>query len=126
METLLQTIEWTPVLVSFFFAYMLGWAWYSPVMFYKKWMPGKGGGVVEHPMWMPMAAQAGATLLLAIVINIFMVYDNIAMSVLVAFTIAGFIKSNGLFAGKTKWAVTIETTYILAMTLLMVVVNVVM
>jgi hypothetical protein len=105
---------------------MLGWAWYSPVMFYEKWMKGKGAGVMEHPMWMPMAAQAGATFLFAIIVNMATADGHVGHAVLVALTIAGFIKSNGLFAGKTKWAVTIETMYILAMALLMVVVNVVM
>ena len=125
MEQIISMIEWVPVLVSFVLAYVLGWLWYSPVMFYEKWRTGKGAEVVQYPMWMPMAAQAGATLLLAILINIFMVYENIAMSVLVSLTIAGFIKANGLFAGKTKWAVSIETLFVLAMGAIMIAVNIV-
>lgn len=123
METLLQTIEWTPVLVSFALAYVLGWVWYSPVMFYEKWMKGKGVSVVEHPMWIPMAAQAGATLLFAIIVNLATADGDVGHAVLVALTIAGFIKANGLFQGKTKWAVSIETLYILAMAVIMIGVN---
>lgn len=123
MEQFLSTIEWVPVIVSFVVAYVLGWAWYSPMMFYKKWAEGKGAGVMQHPMWMPMSAQAGATLFLAILINIFMVYENIFMSAFVTLTIAGFIKANGLFAGKTKYAVTVETMYVIVMGLLMIAVN---
>ncbi len=77
-------------------------------------------------MWVPRSAQACATIFFAIVINIFMVYDNVAMAVLVALTIAGFIKSNGLFAGKTKWSISVDTLYILAMTAVMIGVNMVM
>jgi hypothetical protein len=126
METLLQTIEWMPVLVSFLVTFVLGWIWYADIGFGKKWREGKGAEVVQHPMWMPMSAQAGATLFFAIVINIFMVYDNVAMAILVALTIAGFIKSNGLFAGKTKWSISVDTLYILAMATVMIGVNMVM
>jgi hypothetical protein len=126
MEAFIAQIAWTPVLVSTVSAYLLGWAWYSPVMFYKKWMEGKGGNVVSHPMWMPMSAQLGATFLLAIIVNIFMTYDNVIMSVLVGLTIAGFIKANGLYSGKSKWAISVETLYVLAMVVLMLVVNSVM
>ena len=123
MEQLLSTIEWGTVGVSFLLAYVLGWVWYSPVLFAKKWMAGKGAAVAEHPMWMPMLAQAGATLLLAVIINIFMVYENLLMSALVTLTIAGFIKANGLFAGKTKYAIVVETMYVIVMGALMILVN---
>lgn len=123
MEQFLSTVEWGTVGVSFLLAYVLGWLWYSPVLFMKKWMAGKGAGVVAHPMWMPMSAQAGATFLLAIVINIFMVYDNLMMSALVTLTIAGFIKANGLFGGKTKYTITVETIYVIVMGALMILVN---
>ena len=123
MEQFLSTIEWGTAGVSFLLAYVLGWVWYSPVMFMKKWMAGKGAGVVEHPMWMSVLAQAGATFLLAVIINIFMAYDNLPMSVLVTLTIAGFIKANGMFAGKTKYAVIVETMYVIVMGALMILVN---
>jgi hypothetical protein len=123
METFLQTIEWTPVLVSFVLAYVLGWVWYSPILFVKKWAAGKGAGVVEHPMWMPMAAQAGATFLFAIIVNLATADGDIVHAVLVALTIAGFIKANGLFGGKTYYAITVETVYVLAMAAVMIGVN---
>lgn len=123
METFLQTIEWTPVLVSFVLAYVLGWWWYSESGWGKRWRAGKGTGVMTHPMWMAMAAQAGATLFLAIIVNLATADGDVAHAVLVTLTIGGFIKANGLFAGKTKWAITIETMYVLVMGLLMIAVN---
>jgi hypothetical protein len=125
MEQLFSTIEWLPVLASFVISYALGWVWYADIGFGITWREGKGSPAMEHPMWMPISAQAGATLLFAIIINIFMVYDNVVMAILVALTIAGFIKSNGLFAGKTKRAIAVDTVYILVMTLLMIGINLV-
>ncbi|MBP7119464.1 hypothetical protein KBA63_05280 [Candidatus Woesebacteria bacterium] len=123
MEQFLSTIELTPVLVSFVLAYGLGWYWYSDAGWGKRWREGKAAGVWQAPMWMPMVSQAGATFFLALLINIFMVYENTFMSAFVTLTIAGFIKANGLFAGKTKYAITVETMYVIVMGLLMIAVN---
>lgn len=123
MEQFLSQIEWTPVLVSFLLAYGLGWVWYSPILFYEKWRDGKGGEIVQHPMWMPIVAQAGATFLFALIVNLSTADGHIGHAVLVALTIAGFIKANGLFGGKTKWAVSIEVLYIIAMAAIMISVN---
>lgn len=126
MEALISQIEWMPVLVSFLISFALGWVWYSPKMFYKKWYTGRAVEFVAHPMWMPMSAQLGSTLLLAIVVNLATTDGHIAHAVLVAITIAGFIKANGLFGGKSKAVVSIETGFVLVMTAIMIAVNMVM
>lgn len=126
MEELLQNITWVPVLVSFVLAFALGWLWYSPAMFYEKWRIGKGAEVVQHPMWMPMMAQAGSTLLLAIITNLAANDGHVGHAVLVAITIAGFIKANGFYAGKTRFAIGVEVGYVIAMIAVMVVVNIVL
>lgn len=126
MEQLLSNIEWVPVLVSFLVAYGMGSYWYSNAGWGKKWREGKGVGVWQAPLWMPMTAQAGATFLLAVIINLFSSEGHLTYSILTALTIAGFIKANGLFAGKTKYAITVEVTYVLVMVLLMVAVNMVL
>lgn len=126
MEELLANITWTPVMVSFVLAYGLGWLWYSPKMFYEKWRSGKGGEVVQHPMWMPMTAQAGSTLLLAIITNLAANDGHVGHAILVAVTIAGFIKANGFYAGKTRFAIGVEVGYIIAVIFVMVAVNLVL
>jgi hypothetical protein len=126
MEELLSNIEWVPVIVSFVLAYGLGWLWYSPTMFYEKWQAGKGGGLVQHPMWMPMLAQGFSTFLLAVITNLATSDGHVGHAILVGVTIAGFIKANGLYSGKTRWAVGIEAGYVFVMVVLMVVVNMVM
>lgn len=123
MESFFSMIEWVPVLLSTFLAFMLGWLWYSPMMFYEKWRSGKGGELVQYPMWMPMAAQLGATLLLAIIVNFATVDGDVGHAVMVALTVGGFIKANGLYAGKTKYAISVEVIYIFAMVAIMVATN---
>ncbi len=126
MQELLSNIEWVPVLVSFVLAFGLGWLWYSPVMFYEKWNAGKGGGVWQAPMWMPMSAQAVSTLLLAIITNLAATDGHVGHAVLVAITIAGFVKANGLYSGKNKYAVGVEAGFVIAMIVVMVVVNMIL
>ncbi len=76
------------------------------------------------PMWMPMTAQLGATLLSAIIVNVLYTTGQTALLVLVTLTLMGFIKANGMYSGKTKTTISIETLYILVMVLVMVATNV--
>lgn len=126
MQELLSNIEWVVVLVSFVLSFGLGWLWYSPVLFYEKWNAGKGGGVWQAPMWMPMAAQMVSTLLLAIITNMASSDGHVGHAILVAIIIAGFIKANGLYSGKSRYAIGVEAGYIMAMIVLLVVVNMVL
>lgn len=123
MEAFLSQIEWVPVLISFVLSFGLGWLWYSPIMFYEKWRAGMGASVWRAPMWMPMSAQAGSTLLLAIIVNLAMSHGEPLHAILVGITIAGFTKANGFFGGKTMFAVSVETGFVVAMTIIMLAVN---
>lgn len=125
MEAFIAQIEWTPVLVSTVVAFMVGWAWYSPKLFVKPWMAGLPKPPVwQAPMWMPMSAQLGSTLFLAIIVNMSYQHGHIGHAVLVALTIMGFIKANGMYSGKNKMAISIEVLYILVMVVIMVLTNV--
>ena len=126
MEAFLSQIEWVPTLVAAVLAFMLGWAWYSPAMFLKRWQEGMGTPVWQAPMWMPMSAQFGSTLLFSIIIGAAAADGHIGHAVLVGITIAGFIKAGGFYSGKTMFAVSVETGYIVVMTLLMIGVHLVL
>lgn len=123
METLLISIEWLPVIVSTLLAFGLGWLWYSPLLFLKPWLKGIGEPVWQAPMWMPMIAQFGATIFLAIIINALHGGGNALLIVLILITLMGFIKSNGLYSGKTKTAISVELLYFPFMVLIMLLVN---
>ena len=115
MESLLTNIEWVPVIVSTVVAFMVGWAWYSPKLFVKGWLEGIGEPVVKYEMWMPMFPQLGATLFFAAAMNIAINTDQLPLIVLFTIVLAGFIKANGLYSGKTVYAIGVETMYIFVM-----------
>lgn len=122
----LQSIEWVPTLVAFALSFVLGWLWYSPLMFVKGWMAGIGEPVWRAPMWMPMAAQAFGTLLLSVIVGFAVAAGHVLQALLIGIMLISFIKANGFYSGKTKWAVTVETLYIAAMLLLMIGVHMVL
>lgn len=123
----LANVEWVPVVVSFVLAFGLGWLWYSDKMFLRRWQAGLPAPAKwQAPMWMPMVAQALGTLLLAIITNMAAGDGHVGHAVLVAFTISVFIKANGLYSGKSRYAIGVEVGYILAMIAVMVAVNMVL
>lgn len=123
MEQFFEQIEWVPTLVSFIVAFVVGWFWYSPLLFVKKWMQGIGEPVWRAPMWMPMSAQLGSTLFLAIVINLATGHNKWIMATLMVIALAGFVKSNGFYSGKTMYAVSVEVGYIIVMGVIMLITN---
>lgn len=126
METFLSMIEWGPVLVSTVLAFALGMAWYT-MLFQKQWLAGLPQPPVwRAPMWMPMSAQLGSTLLLAIIFNVASSEGHVGHAFLVAITVVGFIKANGMYSGHGRSAIVVDVLYILAMALIMVGVNAVM
>ncbi|MGY8815021.1 MAG: DUF1761 family protein [Gammaproteobacteria bacterium] len=42
MSELTAGVSWIAVVVSFVVSFMLGWLWYSPMLFGKKWAEGVG------------------------------------------------------------------------------------
>lgn len=121
MEALIQDVNWLAVVVGAVLAFGLGWLWYSKSMFGEKWARGSrinmdaGGG-----MGMAMLAQGVATFLLAWVIGITETTGSLALAGLIALTCAGLIKSNGLWAQKSTYAIAVDSGYILAMAVVMV------
>ena len=126
MEELLNNMSWLPTLVAFVASFALGWAWYSPMLFLKPWQEGIGEPTWRAPMWMPMATQAFGTLLLSMVVGLAVAGGHVLHAVLMGLAIVALIKSNGLYCGKTKKAITVEASYIVAMVLLMIAVHMVL
>ena len=121
MESLIAEVNWVAVIVGAVAAFVLGWLWYSETLFAKAWR--KGGGtpaVTNRPMWQPMFVQAGATFLLAWVIGVTETTNSLALAVLIVLTIAGIVKAQGFFNGKSTVAVAIDVGYIIAMAVVMI------
>lgn len=119
MEIILN-IDWTAVVVSAVLAYVLGALWYSERCFGPKWKAGIGTPAVANMPMMPgMLAQAVATFLLAWVVGVILFSGSTAFLVLVTLMVVTLIKANGFFAGKTNYAIFVETSFIIAMVVLM-------
>lgn len=126
LEMITADINWLAVIAGAIAAFILGWLWYSPKMFGKKWM--EGVGLSPDSMKSSthaMIAQGVGTILLAWVIGVTETTNNIALAVLIALTIAVIIKANGLWANKSKYAIGVESGFILAMVFVMILAHVV-
>ena len=121
MEPLIVNVNWIAVVVGAVVAYALGALWYSDKMFGKQWREGSGTPVVANrPIAPSMLAQAVATFLLAWVIGVTETTNSLALAILVALTASILIKANGLFAGKTTFAIFVESSYVLVMAAVMI------
>ena len=122
MEVFLSQIEWFPVIISTVITMMLGYLWYSPVLFLQTWLKGLPEPPKwQAPMWLPVIAQVGALLFLAMVVNRLQSMNEWILLLGVTFTIMGFTKANGMYSGKTKTSISVEVTYILASVLIMII-----
>ena len=123
MEELTAGVSWIAVVVSFVLSFILGWLWYSPKLFGKKWAEGVGVSMAEGAS-MPVCAlitQALGTFCLAWLFGITAASNALLTIILVLVTIILIVVSNGKFAQKSNRAITIEAAYILAMGVVMVV-----
>lgn len=120
-EELIVNVNWLAVITGAVAAYALGALWYSPKMFGTKWMQGVGLSESDKgPMMPAMIAQGVGTFLLAWVIGITETTNSIFTAILIALTIAVLIKSNGLWAKKSMYAIKVESGFILAMVAVMI------
>lgn len=121
MEALFTDVNWLAVCVGAVAAFLVGWLWYSDKMFGIKWREGIGIAPDDQTSMMPaMIAQIVGTALLAWVIGITETTDAIYFAILIAFTIAAIVKANGLYAQKSKYAISVEVGYILVMVIVMI------
>ena len=109
--------------VSFVLSFILGWLWYSPKWFGKKWAEGVGVSL-DDAGGMPVCAlvtQALGTFCLAWLFGITASSNALLTIILVLVTLILIVVSNGKFSKKSSTAIRIEATYIVAMGVVMVV-----
>ena len=125
MSELTDAINWLAVIVSFVLSFMLGWLWFSPKLFGKKWADGVPGVSMEEdcgkPPALAMISQALGVFCLAWLIGVTASYNALATAMLITLTIILLIISNGKFANKSTTAVFIEAAYIIDMVIIMVI-----
>ena len=123
MNELTAGVSWMGVVVGFVLSFLLGWLWYSPKLFGKKWADGVGiemGDGSTMPAF-AMITQALATFGLAWLFGITASNNALYTIILIVVTLILFIVSNGKYAQKNNTAIAIEAAYIFAMGLVMVI-----
>jgi hypothetical protein len=124
MTELAQNTNWLAIIVSAIIAFVLGYLWYSPKVFGKRWA--EGTGVVlddtSRPPLLAMATQIIATFLLSSIVFYLQANRSLLFLGLVVLCLIFLSASQTLFSQKSPIAVLIDQGYVLAMvlTLLMV------
>jgi hypothetical protein len=121
MGELTNGVNWLAVGLGTVLSFALGAGWYSGAMFGTKWRqgvnlpPGDSGGMVAA-----MVVQFIATFLLAWLIGITAVSNALLLAILIVLGMAIMQAANGLFIGKSSYAIAAEAGFILAMAVIMI------
>jgi len=125
VQEITADVNWLAVVVGAVLSFLLGWLWYSPALFGKKWAEGVGvelGAANAMPVG-AMVAQAVAIFLLAWIFGVTASNEALLTVILVVLAIAAFLFSSGMFAKKSMYAVYTETGYIIAIAVVMFIVQ---
>ena len=125
MVELTEGVNWLAVIIGTILSFIWGWAWYSPLLFVKKWMEGlniKPNPGAEMPV-APLVVQLVGTFLLAWLVGITAAHNALATIILIVAAIIVLIIANGMFASKGSLAIAIEAGFIAAMAVVMIAVQ---
>mgnify|MGYP001042517354 FL=1 len=116
-------LSWIAIIVGTVASFMVGWAWYSPMLFGKPWAAGSGvdlGDASEMPV-MAMVSQMAALFFLAMVIGITATAEALITAILAILAAATFVMSQGGFVKKSGAAIAIDFFYIVVSGVIMIV-----
>jgi hypothetical protein len=122
MNEITNGISWPAIIAGTIAAFALGMLWFSPRMFGKGWAAGSHG--ITPPASLPVGAlvvQLAGTFLMAWVIGITAVSNQLLTAILVILAIAGLQLAGGLLSQKSAYAAVIDGSYVVAMGILMIV-----
>jgi len=124
MNTLFANINWVAVGVSFILSFGLGYFWYSPKWFGKKWAEGVGikfdPECQDGPMIAAMVTQLIGTFLLALLVGVHNANQTHSTMLLTLLTIAFLMAGGGLFSQKSAYAIRTEVGFLFTMVVIMV------
>ncbi len=125
MEELSTEMNWLGVVAGTIIGFLIGWLWYSPILFGRKWAEGSGvelGTASSMPV-AAMATQLISTFLLAILVGITAAQNALTTAILILVTLAGFVMSMGLFVKKSSYAVAVDGSFIVVMGIVMIIIQ---
>ena len=122
MGELTTGVSWLAVIIGAVAAFILGWLWYSPMLFGKKWAEGIWadlGKASEMPM-AAMLAQAIGLFLMSWFVGVTAVSNALLTVILatVAFTVLGY--SGGMFGKQTTYVRNVNAGYWIAALVVMI------
>ena len=122
MNELTEGVNWLAVIIGTVLSFILGWAWYSPLLFVRKWM--EGINVKPNPdAKMPASAmivQLLGTFMLSWLVGITAAHNALATILLIFATIIALIIANGIFVSKSSYAIATEAGFVAAMAVVMI------
>ena len=113
MMELTQGVSWLGVIIGAVAAFFVGWLWYSPILFGKKWAAGLGldlGSASEMPMG-AMGAQMLGLLLMSWFVGVTAVSNALLTVILatIAFTVLAY--AGGMFAKQNDYVRNVNAGY---------------
>lgn len=116
-------LSWLAIVVGAVVSFLVGWVWYSPILFLKKWAEGSGlpPEPPEKSPAFPMLAQVIALLLLSTVIGITATANALITAILAILTAAAFVVSNGAWCKKSCYALAVDFFYVVVSGVIMIV-----
>lgn len=121
MEEILTGVNWLAVIVGAVAAFLLGWLWYSPMLFGKKWAGDhkiEMGTANDMPV-AAMATQALGLFLVAWFVGVTAVESKLLTFILAAVGFATHNASGSLFAKKSSAIAWIDFGYAIAAVIVM-------
>lgn len=125
MNEITANVNWIAVLVGTVVSFLLGWLWYSPKLFGRKWAEGVGvelGSASSAPA-AAMVVQLMATFLLSWVVGVTAARNALMTIILIVLMLVLFIVANGFFGKKSSDAVAVEAGFVVAMAVVMIVIQ---
>jgi len=117
-----SAVNWLAVVVGTFVSFFVGWFWYSPKCFGKKWAEGSGISS-EPPEKMPafaMSAQFVSLFILASVVGITATVNALITAILSILAVAAFTVSGGAWANKSSYAMRVDFFYVVVAGVVMI------
>ena len=125
MEALITNVDWLAVGVSTIICYLFASLWFSSWLFGKKWAEGVGvkNGIEENFSVYALVSQFFATLLLAWIVSLAVGNDSLSFIALISSMVFFFLLAANLMAGHSVYASLAEGVFVLAISIIMAISN---
>ena len=124
MEALTANVNWLGVGLSTIICFMLGSLWFSGKLFGEKWAEGIEIGPDHKQSVSALVSQFFGTLLLAWIVGL-AVSGSIASVVLITLAVFFLVLASNLMGDHTLYASMVEGGFVIAMTIIMTICNVI-